>query len=215
MNRTLRNRGAALGAAVLALTTMAGNCQSPARFEPGTDDSVFGTLIDDRGNFEFNRDDAGNIVRVDATGGVINLADATQDLLIERDDGSSIELEPSGESDVLIVVRGDPTVEDIDLLVSRDSLGDNLGALVRSNSGAAGLCAQNRDSLDGGCGVILGVDLPTVVADVRADLMQRGEDPPSAELLTEVLLRYLILPVDCCLAWEELREELDVDPCAS
>lgn len=198
---------------IVAMVSIGGCSRTPAeidaRFESSDNPDIFGTLIDDRGDFEFNRDpETGNIQRVVADDGTIIPPTDGQDFSISRDDGSSIELEPSGADDVLVVVRGDQVFDDVDIVVDRDAVGD-LGGVIRENSGLAlASCADNQEFVDGACDLTASLDVPAIAQSIATNIGQRGEvDPaPSAAMVEALLNRYLIVLVDCCLAWDEYRD---------
>lgn len=182
-----------------------------ATFEQSTDENIFGTLIDDRGTFEFNRNpETGNLARVDADNDTIILPTDGQDLRIERDDGSSIEIRPEGASDVLVVLRNDPTAGSVDLQVDRMSLGD-LEPLVRPNEDAArfaeqlATCEDNEAFVDTACEVINNADLNEAAMLIADDLASQMENAPPQVVVLAILSRSLEPAVRCCLAWEEFR----------
>ncbi len=197
----------------LALTSLpvlaVGGC-SPipfdADFSPSADENVLGTLVDDRGSFTFNLNpDTGNVQRIDADNGTITPPTDGQDLSVARDTGGSITVSPEGASDVIVAVRGDPTVgEDIVLTVARDALG-GLAPLVRANAQATATCADNQEFLDTACSAANAIDIDEVVSLIRADLESRGQEAPAAVALRALLVFYLEPFLDCCLAWDEYR----------
>ena len=194
----------------------AGGC-SPipfdAGFSPSADDNVMGTLVDDRGSFTFNlNSETGNIQRIDADNGTITPPTDGQDLSVARDTGGSLTVSPEGASDVIVAVRGDPIIGDLDLQVDRTSLG-GLAPLVRANAQATATCVDNQDFLDGACAAANAIDIDDIVSLIRAELESRGQEAPAAELLRPLLVFYLEPFLDCCLAWEEFRTG-DGDACA-
>ena len=176
-----------------------------ATFQPSTDENILGTLIDDLGSFEFNLNPVtGNIQRIDADNGTITPPTDGQDFSVARDTGGSVTLSPEGAADVIIAVRGDPTVGDLILRVDRVSL-NGLAPLVRANAQNTATCADNQNFLDGACTAANGIDIDEIVTLIRADLESRGQDVPSADGMRALLVFYLEPFLDCCLAWEEYR----------
>lgn len=177
-----------------------------ADFTASADENVLGTLVDDRGSFTFNLNpDTGNIQRIDADNGTITPPTDGQDLSIARDTGGSVTVSPEGASDVIIAVRGDPIVGDLDLQVDRTSL-DGLAPLVRANAQNTATCADNQVFLDGACTAANAIDIDEMVTLIRADLESRGQDPPAAAVMEALLEFYLEPLIDCCLAWDEFRD---------
>ena len=176
-----------------------------AAFSASADENILGTLTDDRGSFTFNLNpDTGNIQRVDADNGTITPPTDGQDLSIARNTGGSLTVSPEGASDVIVAVRGDPIIGDLDLQVERISLG-GLAPLVRANAQATATCADNQNFLDGACAATNAIDIDEVVSLIRADLESRGQDVPTAEPFRALLVFYLEPFLDCCLAWDEYR----------
>ncbi len=199
--------GCALTLALLPVLAGGGCGPIPfdASFSPSADENTLGTLIDDRGSFTFVLNpDTGNVQRVDADNGTITPPTDGQDLSVARDTGGSLTVTPEGASEVIVAVRGDPIVGDLDLQVDRVSLG-GLAPLVRANAQATATCADNQEFLDGACTVANAIDLDEIVTLIRADLELRGQDPPTAEALRARLVFYLEPFLDCCLAWDEYR----------
>ncbi len=199
---------------VIAAMVVIGGCsrtpaEIDARFEASENPDIFGTLIDDRGNFEFNRNpETGNIQQVVADDGTITPPTDGQDFSIARDDGSSIQLEPSGADDVLVVVRGDAVFDNVDIVVDRDAVGD-LGGVIRENSGVAlASCEDNQDFVDGACDLTASLDVAAIAQSIADDIVARGEvDPaPTGAMVKGLLDRHLIVLVNCCLAWDEYRD---------
>jgi hypothetical protein len=186
----------------------AGGC-SPipfaAGFQPSADPNTLGTLIDDRGSFTFNLNPAtGNIQNVDAVNGTITPPTDGQDLSVARDTGGNVTVSPDGASEVIVAVRGDPIVGDLDLRVDRTSLG-GLAPLVRANAQTLATCAETQTFLDGACTAANAIDVDEIVTLIRADLESRGQSAPAAEGLRAILVFYLQPFLDCCLSWEEYR----------
>ena len=194
----------ALALALLPVLAV-GGCGIDASFQPSADEDTLGTLVDDRGSFTFNLNpDTGNVQRIDADNGTITPPTDGQDLSVARDTGGSLTVSPEGASDVIIAVRGDPTVGDLDLRVDRTSLG-GLAPLVRTNAQSTATCEDNQNFLDDTCYVVNALDVDEIVSLIRADLESRGEEVPAAIGLRAVLVFYLDPLVDCCLAWDEFR----------
>ena len=212
----IANRQRLTWSGIFLACCVAGCGEFDARFEDSSDGNTFGTLIDDRGNFTFVRDpDSGEVIRADANNVTITFPTAGQDFGVERDDGGSVEISPTGENDVLIAVRGDPTVGDLDLQVSRDALGA-LAGVVRENAATKRMCWQadetcdaNQAFLDGACDVVNGADVNAIAEMIQADLEAGGEVSFSVSAISNLLSFYLELPVDCCLAWGEFRNAGD------
>ncbi len=186
----------------------AGGC-SPipfdAGFSPSADDNVMGTLVDDRGSFTFILNpETGNIQRIDADNGTITPPTDGQDLSVARDTGGSLTVSPEGASDVIVAVRGDPIVGDLDLQVDRTSL-SGLAPLVRANAQATATCADNQGFLDDTCTTANAIDVDEIVSLIRADLESRGQDVPASDAFRALLVFYLEPFLDCCLAWVEYR----------
>ena len=176
-----------------------------AGFQPSADENILGTLVDDRGSFTFNLNpDTGNIQRIDADNGTITPPTDGQDLSIARDTGGSLTVSPEGASDVIVVVRGDPIVGDLDLQVDRTSL-SGLAPLVRANAQATATCADNQGFLDDTCTTANAIDVDEIVSLIRADLESRGQDVPASDAFRALLVFYLEPFLDCCLAWVEYR----------
>ncbi|MCZ6651785.1 MAG: hypothetical protein O7D91_02025 [Planctomycetota bacterium] len=176
-----------------------------AGFQPSADDNVLGTLVDDRGSFTFNLNpDTGNIQSIDADNGTITPPTDGQDLSIARDTGGSLTVSPEGASDVIVAVRGDPIVGDLDLQVDRTSL-SGLALLVRANAQATATCADNQGFLDDTCTTANAIDVDEIVSLIRADLELRGQDVPASDAFRALLVFYLEPFLDCCLAWDEYR----------
>ncbi len=176
-----------------------------AGFSPSADENILGTLVDDRGSFTFNLNpDTGNVQRIDADNGTITPPTDGQDLSIARDTGGSLTVSPEGASDVIVAVRGDPIIGDLDLQVDRTSLG-GLAPLVRANAQNTATCADNQEFLDGACTVANAIDVDEIVSLIRADLESREQEAPAAEGLRALLVFYLEPFLDCCLAWDEYR----------
>ncbi len=197
----------ALALALLPVLAVGGCGPTPfdAGFQPSPDENILGTLVDDRGSFTFNLNPVtGNIERIDADNGTITPPTDGQDLSIARDTGGSVKVSPTGASDVIIAVRGDPIIDDLDLQVDRTSLG-GLAPLVRANAQNTATCAENQDFLDGVCTAANAIDVDEIVSLIRADLESRGREAPAAEGLRDLLVFYLEPLLDCCLAWDEFR----------
>ncbi len=176
-----------------------------ASFQANADENIFGTLVDDRGSFTFNLNpDTGNVQRIDADNGTITPPTDGQDLSIARDIGGSVTFSPEGASDVIIALRGIPSVDDLDLQVDRTSLG-GLAPLVRANAQSTATCTENQEFLDGACTAANAIDVDEIVSLIRADLESRGQEAPVAEGLRALLVFYLEPFLDCCLAWDEYR----------
>ncbi len=176
-----------------------------AAFSASADENIMGTLVDDRGSFTFNLNpDTGNVQRIDADNGTITPPTDGQDLSIARDTGGSLTVSPEGASEVIVAVRGDPIIGDLDLQVDRTSLG-GLAPLVRANAQSTATCADNQNFLDGACTAANAIDVDEIVSLIRADLESRGQEAPPAELLRVRLVFYLEPFLDCCLAWDEYR----------
>ena len=202
----------ALALALLPVLAV-GGCGIDASFQPSADEDTLGTLVDDRGSFTFNLNpDTGNVQRIDADNGTITPPTDGQDLSIARDTGGSLTVSPEGASDVIVAVRGDPIIGDLDLQVDRTSLG-GLAPLVRANAQNTATCADNQEFLDGACTVANAIDVDEIVSLIRADLESRGQEGLVAELLRSRLVFYLGPLLDCCLAWDEYRSS-GGDACA-
>ena len=199
--------GCALALALLPVLAVGGCGPIPfdAGFQPSADENILGTLVDDRGSFTFNLNpDTGNIQSIDADNGTITPPTDGQDLSIARDTGGNLTVSPEGASDVIVVVRGDPIVGDLELQVDRVSLG-GLAPLVRANAQATATCADNQGFLDDTCTTANAIDVDEIVSLIRADLESRGQEAPAAEVLRSRLVFYLEPLLDCCLAWDEYR----------
>lgn len=180
-----------------------------AIFNSSTDANIFGTLVDDRGSFEFILSPVtGNIQRVEADNATITPPTDGQDLSVDRIDGGSLTVSPEGASDVIVAIRNDPTVGDLDLQVDRTAL-NGLAPLVRANARAIlqdlATCTDNQTFLDGACAAAIAVDVDEIVTLITADLESRGEQPPDAAAMKALLVFYLEPFLDCCLAWDEYR----------
>ncbi|MCH8853312.1 MAG: hypothetical protein IID41_11780 [Planctomycetes bacterium] len=198
----------ALALALLPVLAVGGCSPIPfdASFRPSADENVLGTLVDDRGSFTFNLNpETGNIQRIDADNGTITPPTDGQDLSIARDTAGKLTVTPEGASEVIVVVRGDPIVGDLELQVDRTSLG-GLAPLVRANAQNTASCADNQEFLDDVCLVTNAIDVDEIVSLIRADLELRGQEVPAAEGLRDLLVFYLEPLLDCCLAWDEFRE---------
>ncbi len=211
MHRGYSVRCVLLSCAVVAAVSLflgAGGCGPipiDASFQPSADENILGTLIDDRGSFEFNLNPVtGNIQRIDADNGTITPPTDGQDLSVARDTGGSVTVSPEGASDVIIAVRGDPTFSDRDLQVDRTSLA-GLAPLVRANAQNTATCEDNQNFLDGACTAANAIDLDEIVNLIRADLESRGQTVPLAQGMRALLAFYLEPFLDCCLAWDEYR----------
>ena len=199
----------ATGAAMLSNIGGCGPVPFDAFFEQSSDENIFGTLVDDRGSFEFNLNPVtGNIQRIDADNGTITPPTDGQDLSVDRIDGGSLTVSPEGASDVIVAIRGDATFGDLDVQVARDSL-DGLAPLVRANARAIlqerATCEDNQEFLKGVCSAAGAIDVDEIVTLVREDLEGQGSEPPPAAVLRTLLVFYLEPFLDCCLAWEEFR----------
>ena len=197
----------ALALALLPVLAVGGCSPIPfdAGFQPSADENVLGTLVDDRGSFTFNLNpETGNIQRIDADNGTITPPTDGQDLSIARNTGGSLTVSPEGASDVIVAVRGDPIVGDLDLQVDRTSL-SGLAPLVRANAQATATCADNQGFLDDTCTTANAIDVDEIVSLIRADLESRGQDVPASDAFRALLVFYLEPFLDCCLAWVEYR----------
>lgn len=216
IERSISTLGRTAVVVVALIVSSAGGCVQTfdARFDPSSDGLVFGTLIDDRGSFEFIRDpETGNLQRAEANNGTITFPTDGQDFAVSRDTGGSLTLQPEGNADVLVVVRGDPVLGDVEFQVARESLGE-LGDVVREAAGTTeDLCGGNQDFLDAACVPINSIDVDELVDMIRADLLERGSDPPPESAFRATINRYLSVPIDCCLAWDEFRSN-NGDACA-
>ncbi len=213
--------GFALLAGVLPLLGIGGCGPLPfdAFFDSSSDENIFGTLVDDRGSFEFNLSPiTGNIQRIEADNATIIPPTDGQDLSVNRIDGGSLTVSPEGASDVIVAIRDDPTVGDLDLQVDRAALGMHLGGLVREASRAIfqdiATCVDNQNFLDGACAAATAIDVDEIVSLISADLESRGTQPPDATVMRALLVFYLEPFLDCCLAWDEYRSG-GGDACAS
>ncbi len=197
----------ALALALLPVLAVGGCGPTPfdAGFQPSPNENILGTLVDDLGSFTFNLNpDTGNIQRIDADNGTITPPTDGQDLSVARETGGSLTVSPEGASDVIVAVRGDPIIGDLDLQVDRTSLG-GLAPLVRANAQATATCADNQNFLDTACTAANAIDIDEIVSLIRAELESRGQEAPAAEALRALLVFYLEPFLDCCLAWEEFR----------
>jgi hypothetical protein len=195
---------------VLALVWASSGCggEFDATFEPGDAAGVFGTLIDDRGEFEFLRNpDTGNIQSVESEEGTLFPPTDGQDLSVERATGGSVTLSPVGENDVLVAVRNDEVIGSTDLSVPRSALG-GLGELVPPEAPRLALqddaiCMSNQGFVDAACSVSLDLD---EIADGIHDALPAEAAPPTL-IIRALLGRYLdSIVIDCCLAWNEFRD---------
>lgn len=200
---------------ITTLSLFAAGCapEFDATFDPGADATTFGTLIDDRGTFEFILNPAtGNIQRVETDEGTLIAPTDGQDLSVERANGSSVTLSPTGESDVLVAIRNDEVAGSTELSVPREALGD-LGLLVRPNAARIVLqdiaaCQENQEYLDGACEVTNSLDLDEIAQSIHDALESRGQTPPPTSIILGLLERYLgPIVIDCCLAWDEFRSD--------
>ncbi len=179
-----------------------------AAFQESSDPNIFGTLIDDRGTFEFNLNPkTGNLERVDADDGTIFFPTDGQEFSVARPDGSSVTTTPDGDNEVIIAVRGDPLVGSTDLRVDRESLGGISDLIPNARvSRQLATCEENQNLLDTACSVVTQLDLSAISQLIQADLERRGGPSLPAASIELLLTRYLSVVVDCCLAWQEYRD---------